>query len=877
MRRSQSQTSQDLDIRRHETISQLSQHSTVGPLLKALSTLVRDEGTLCEGILEALAQEPDIACMPLGREACRRVEDIVQDLPKSCNDSFKSNLQPSKSCRFADLPGTVEACMSETGDAVAVGSVRSHRSMSCTTLADSEEDDSQHRMPWFPDASHGSLRRRIFALLEDADSSILAKVFAGVIVLCIVLSTVSFVLETLPELRERPAECARLRQAGLPLTVRACEPKPMSWFFPIEATCIIVFTIDYVLRTAFAHTARDKKSKGPLWATLVYCIQPLALVDLVAIVPFYLDLATEGALGFAKVLRLARIMRLFKLAGRFPMVTMYSEVMTMSGQPLMILMFFNSIVVMLFGSLMYYAEGQTFSVDDKFTSDARFPTGVFVRKNQQNTGFDVTPFRSIPYSLWWVCVTVTTVGYGDYAPTTMIGKCIGVSTFYCGIIFLALPISILGQNFSIVYDRFLEKKAASSPSRIDSRVSRRPTALRVSTSSLHVLLPSSGSLARRLFALLEDPTSCKLAKWFSIFMMIAIVVSTSSFVMESMADFKQTPEECSLERLTVEACEPVPHGVFYILEVVCIVIFTLDYVLRICCVHATDPMYCGLDATRSYSRVGQTFAYARQVLNLIDLFAIVPFYVEAAGGGGGGASVLRVLRLVRVFRVLKVPRLRSCAEMFLDVGLDALPALVIMLGMSMLACVFFASCIYFAEGSRYSVSEERFKEAYVEGLYIRPTIDGYGVEQSPFRSIPYSFWWFFTTATTVGYGDDVPTTTAGRLVAVCVFAVGVVLLAMPITIVGGSFGKFYEDWVKSIAEMSRSSTNEELEGRNDDDDEFISMPVTPVRSERQPSPKRCCDTVLPLPAQDLELVATEVDAIEDFIHMTLESPMEAWN
>jgi len=167
--------------------------------------------------------------------------------------------------------------------------------------------------------------------------------------------------------------------------------------------------------------------------------------------------------------------------------------------------------------------------------------------------------------------------------------------------------------------------------------------------------------------------------------------------------------------------------------------------------------------------------------------------------------VLRVLRLVRIFRVLKVPKMKSCAEMFLDVGLDAAPALFILLLMSMLACIFFASCIYFSEGTSYSV-DEQFLEAHPYGVYVRPTADGHSLQVSPFKSIPYSFWWFFTTATTVGYGDDYPTTTAGRLVAIFVFATGVVLLAMPITIVGGSFGKYYEDWVRCISDLSMSMT-----------------------------------------------------------------------
>merc|ERR1719409_1756515 len=98
-----------------------------------------------------------------------------------------------------------------------------------------------------------------------------------------------------------------------------------------------------------------------------------------------------------------------------------------------------------------------------------------------------------------------------------------------------------------------------------------------------------------------------------------------------------------------------------------------------------------------------TGAYALQALNVIDFLAIVPFYVELAGGGGGGASVLRVLRLIRIFRVLKMPKMRACADMFIAVVVDALPALILLLFMTTLMCILFASLATFAEGSTYSI------------------------------------------------------------------------------------------------------------------------------------------------------------------------------
>merc|ERR1711972_1188136 len=144
-------------------------------------------------------------------------------------------------------------------------------------------------------------------------------------------------------------------------------------------------------------------------------------------------------------------------------------------------------------------------------------------------------------------------------------------------------------------------------------------------------------------------------------------------------------------------------------------------------------------------------------------------------------------------------------------GVEALPALFLLFFMTTLMCVLFASLIVFAEGSRYSVSEAKFVENYPEGLYIRPTADGHDIEPSPFQSILYAFWWFFTTATTVGYGDDYPTTTAGRIVGIATFYTGIILLALPITIVAERFNAHYPDWIREFEDSQRATSTDSLD------------------------------------------------------------------
>ena len=84
---------------------------------------------------------------------------------------------------------------------------------------------------------------------------------------------------------------------------------------------------------------------------------------------------------------------------------------------------------------------------------------------------------------------------------------------------------------------------------------------------------------------------------------------------------------------------------------------------------------------------------------------------------------------------------------------------------------------------------------YKYGAFVRSTADGTDEELSPFRSISFSIWWVCTTMTTVGYGDFFPTTTLGRIVAVLLYYVGILTIALPVTVFGSHFTTFYDIWI----------------------------------------------------------------------------------
>ena len=128
---------------------------------------------------------------------------------------------------------------------------------------------------------------------------------------------------------------------------------------------------------------------------------------------------------------------------------MFAVVMVKSTEAMLLLTFFLAIAVILFGSLIYECEKGEWSDS----------LGGYARPDVTGSELELTPFTSIPLSFWWVLVTVTTVGYGDNYPTSVLGKVVGVVTMMLGILALALPVSIIGSNFSREFRKFCSLRA----------------------------------------------------------------------------------------------------------------------------------------------------------------------------------------------------------------------------------------------------------------------------------------------------------------------------------------------------------------------------------------------------------------------------------
>jgi voltage-gated potassium channel len=187
--------------------------------------------------------------------------------------------------------------------------------------------------------------------------------------------------------------------------------------YDFEIFSIAVFTIEYLLRIWVAPENPVYAGRSTWSARLRYLVSPVALVDLIAILPAYLGLMMTIDLRYLRLLRLLRLLKLthyFKGLGIFIMVIQAEARTLLSG------LFTMMVLVVVAASLMYTVE------------HAAQPEH----------------FGSIGESLWWAVVTMTTVGYGDVTPITTAGRILASIIMLLGVGVVALPAGILAARFA---------------------------------------------------------------------------------------------------------------------------------------------------------------------------------------------------------------------------------------------------------------------------------------------------------------------------------------------------------------------------------------------------------------------------------------------
>ena len=194
-------------------------------------------------------------------------------------------------------------------------------------------------------------------------------------------------------------------------------------FYMIEVFSVTVFTIEYLLRVWSVVDNRWRAEyRHPVWGRLRFMRSPMAVIDLIAVLPFWLSMFIPLDLRF---LRLARLLRVLKLTRYSAATNLLFEVLREEARVMGAAVFMLFLLLMLMASATYYAENAAQPAD----------------------------FANIPQAMWWAVVTVTTVGYGDVVPITPLGKLFGAALGVVGVGMVALPAGILASGFSNALSR----------------------------------------------------------------------------------------------------------------------------------------------------------------------------------------------------------------------------------------------------------------------------------------------------------------------------------------------------------------------------------------------------------------------------------------
>ncbi|MCB0522014.1 MAG: ion transporter [Lewinellaceae bacterium] len=228
-------------------------------------------------------------------------------------------------------------------------------------------------------------KEKLHEIIFEADTPA-GKAFDVALLVAIVASVLVVILESVKEYQEQYGDFLYI----------------LEWIFTI------FFTIEYILRLY------------SVYKPLKYSTSFFGIIDLLAILPTYLSLFISGTqtLLVIRILRLLRVFRIFKLGHFLIEGDVILRSLKASRAKITVFLFFILLMVTIIGSVMYIVEG-----------------------GQENSGF-----TSIPRSIYWAIVTLTTVGYGDITPTTEIGQLLSALVMILGYAVLAVPTGIVSAE-----------------------------------------------------------------------------------------------------------------------------------------------------------------------------------------------------------------------------------------------------------------------------------------------------------------------------------------------------------------------------------------------------------------------------------------------
>lgn len=249
--------------------------------------------------------------------------------------------------------------------------------------------------------TYDKLKRRIFEIIQDGNQGDAASRAFEISLIVLILVNVCLVIAD---------------TFNLPSSVQAVSSH-------VEVVSVIIFTIEYALRIWTADLLYPDRK----WISskLRYVFSFMALIDLLAILPFYLPFIFPIDLRVLRMLRIIRLFRVFKINRYTNALSSIAKVFRSKKSELL-----SSVFVVLL--LMIVASVLMFSIENKAQPDN---------------------FRNAFDALWWAFATLTTVGYGDIYPVTVLGKILSTVIAVLGIGLVAVPTGIISAGFMESMDK----------------------------------------------------------------------------------------------------------------------------------------------------------------------------------------------------------------------------------------------------------------------------------------------------------------------------------------------------------------------------------------------------------------------------------------
>ncbi|MEF3367014.1 cyclic nucleotide-gated ion channel [Methylocystis sp. 9N] len=238
-------------------------------------------------------------------------------------------------------------------------------------------------------------RRRVHIILDGGTHDHTARFVHRALITLVMLSVGAVILESVPEYEERYK----------------------ALFDAVEYVAVAAFTLEYALRIWCAPEHALYAHRSPTAARLAFLQSPSALIDLAAVLPFYLSFYFSPDL---RVFLLLRLLRFFKFARYSPGIRTLLAVIEAERKALF------AWLIILFGAVLFYS------------------TAMYVAEREAQP----EKLGTIPNAMWWAIETVTTVGYGEVTPLTLAGKMIASFAMVTGFLLLGLPVGILATAFA---------------------------------------------------------------------------------------------------------------------------------------------------------------------------------------------------------------------------------------------------------------------------------------------------------------------------------------------------------------------------------------------------------------------------------------------